>query len=170
MGLISIKLNNQLNDLVGKAFSINRMLDRGMSLLAVRWKMIKSSNILHPLVAHAYPGDKFADSISDYQALRDMETVYPQTPAGDREYESPIDFFKDFFAENIEFEDMIKDAIDTAIEDGDHNTKKFLDGLLSRLSPYTSLSKDLVDLVGICENDKFKLIMLDSEIDDYINI
>lgn len=170
MGLISERLNNQLNELIGKAFSINRMLDRGMSLLMVRWKMIESSRILHPAVAHAYPGDKFADSISDYQASRDMESIYPATPIGNREYEFPIDFFKDYLAENIEFEDMIKDAVDMAVEDGDHTTKVFLDGLLNRLVPYTALSQDLVDLVEMCDNDKFKLMMLDSDIDDYVNV
>ncbi len=170
MGLISEKLNNQLNELIGKCFAINRMLDRGMSLLMVRWKMIESSKILHELVAHAYPGDKFADSISDYQGLRDMETIYPRTPVGDRDYNSPLDFFKDYMNENIELEDMIKDSIELAMKDGDYSTKKFLDGLYSRLLPYTALSKDLVDLVSNCENDKFKLMMLDSDIDDYINV
>lgn len=170
MGLISEKLNNQLNELVGKAFAINRMLDRGMSLLTVRWKMIEASRVLHPKVAHAYPSDKFADSISDYQASRSMESIYPATPIGNREYEAPIDFFKDYLAENIEFEDMIKDAIDMANEDGDYTTKKFLDGLLFRLVPYTALSQDLVDLVEMCDNDKFKLMMLDENIDDYVNV
>ena len=35
-GLIDKKLNNQINELIGKCFAINRMLDRGMSLLNVR--------------------------------------------------------------------------------------------------------------------------------------
>lgn len=170
MELISKELNSKLDELVGKAFAINRMLDRGMSLLKVRWKMIKSSDLLHQKVAHAYPGDKFADSISDYQASRSMETIYPETPIGNREYNSPIDFFIDYFQENIEFEDMIKDVIDMAEKEDDQTTKKFLNGLLVRLSEYTSLSQDLIDIVSMCDNDKFKLLMLDSEIDDYVNV
>lgn len=141
-----------------------------MSLLNVRWKMIKSASILHPKVAHAFPSDIFADSISDYQASRNMESIYPATPIGNREYEAPIDFFKDYLAECIEFEDMIKDATDTAIDDGDHTTKVFLDGLIGRLVPYTALAMDLVDLVEMCDNDKFKLLMLDSQIDNYIKV
>ena len=154
MELISKNLNDCLDRLIGKSFAINRMLDRGMSLLKVRWKMINSSNTLHPMLAHAYLGDKFADSISDYQAERGMESIYPATPIGNREYSSPLDFFNDYMSENIEFEDMIK----------------FLDGLLYRLAPYIAASNDLVDLVSACDNDKFKLLVLDSEIDDYINV
>ena len=100
MGLISDKTNNLLNQLIGKCFSINRMLDRGMSLLMVRWKMVKTSEILHPAIAHAYPGDKFADSISDYQGQRDNETIYPSTPVGNKEYNNPLEFFIDYHKEN----------------------------------------------------------------------
>ena len=170
MELISKNLNDCLDRLIGKSFAINRMLDRGMSLLKVRWKMINSSNHLHGMLAHAYLGDKFADSISDYQSERGMESIYPATPIGNREYSSPLDFFNDYMSENIEFEDMIKDAINIATQEEDYTTKKFLDGLLYRLAPYIAASNDLVDLVSACDNDKFKLLVLDSEIDDYINV
>ena len=170
MQLISQRMNEQLNMLIGKAFAINRMLDRGMSLLMVRWKMIKSSTILHEAAAHVYPSIVFADSISDYQGLRDAETIYPATPIGNREYSAPIDFFKDYRNENLEFEDMIKDAIEVAKEEDDETTKKFLKQLLFRLVPYTALSQDLVDLVDMCGNDRFKLLMLDTQIDDYIKV
>lgn len=168
MKLVSENLNNQLNELIGKCFAINRMLDRGMSLLTVRWGMIRTSEILHPKIAHAYPSDKFADSISAYQALRNMESTYPLTPVGDRDYKIPIEFFKDYFQENLEFEDMIKEAIITAKDDEDYQTKKFLNGLLNRLVPYTAFSQDLVGLIDSCENDNFKLMMLDSNIEKYI--
>ena len=168
MGMIPDILNYQLNNLIGKCFEINRMLDRGMSLLMVRWKMPNASKILHESVAHIYPSDVFADSISDYQGLRDAESIYPATPAGDRDYNSPVDFFRDFVAENREFEDMIKDGIELAERESDYTTKNFLNGLLNRLVPYTALSLQLVDMFEACENDKFKLMMLDAEMEDII--
>lgn len=170
MELISEKLNNQLNELVGKCFAINRMLDRGMSLLKVRWKLINTSNILHPKVAHAYPAEKFADGISDYQASRGNETIYPETPVGNKEYNNPMEFFIDYYKENIALENMIKDTIDEAIEEGDTTTKVFLDKILMNLLPFTALSQDLVDLVEKYGNDNFHLQMLDSVIEKYINI
>lgn len=169
MGLISESLNNQLNELVGKAFAINRMMDRGMSLLLVRWKLINTVKHLHAPVAHVFPGDLFADGISDYQSKRDMESIYPATPIGNREYSKPLDFFKDFLNECIEFEDMIKDAIDTSVKDEDITTKVFLDGILKNLVPFTALAQDLVDLFSMC-NTPFELHVLDSEIGKYINI
>lgn len=170
MGLISDKLNKELDEVRGQAFALNRMLDRGMSLLEVRWKLIKSAEILHPRVAHVYLGDDFADSISAYQAQRDNESIYVATPSGDREYESPLDFFKDYHKENLKFEDMIKDTIDNAIEEGDTATKIFLDGLLGRLIPYISLSQTLVDLATQFGNDSFRLQVMDSIIEKYINV
>lgn len=168
MGLISEKLNNELNQLIGQAFAINRMMDRGISLLAIRWKMPLSAEALHEPVAHLYPSSRFADSISDYQAQRDNESIYPMTPAGDRDYSFPIDFFKDYHRENLKFESMIKDTVDEAIDEGDTTTKVFLDGLLSRLTPMIALSQTLVDLATQYGNDAFHLQVMDSVIKGYV--
>lgn len=168
MGLISEKLNNSLNELVGKCFATNRMLDRGMSLLGVRWKLLRCSELLHPALAHAYLGDKFADSISGYQGKRDCETIYPATPIGNENYDSPLEFVKSYHSANLELEDSIKDVIDEAVESGDLTTKKFLDGLLETLADYTAMSQNLVDLFTQYGNDKFALQLLDSNIDKYI--
>lgn len=170
MGLISDKLNKELDEVRGQAFALNRMLDRGMSLLEVRWKLIKSAEILHPKVAHAYLGDDFADSISAYQAQRDNESIYTPTPAGDRDYENPLAFFEDYHRENLKFEDMIKDAVDNAIDEGDTTTKVFLDGLLGRLTPYIALSQTLVDLATQYGNEPFHLQIMDSVLKKYVNV
>ena len=170
MQLISENLNNQLNNLIGKSFSINRMLDRGMSLLGVRWKLINSAKNLHPKVSHAYPSSKFADGIQDYQASREAETIYPATPIGNREYQNPLEFFIDFYKENLEFENMIKDVIDMSIEEGDNNTKNYLDKLLDNLVPFTALSQTLIDLVTQYGNETFKLQLFDSVIEKYIEV
>lgn len=170
MGLIQDDLNNMLNDLITKCFAINRMLDRGMSILGVKFKMVKTAEILHPKIAHAYPSDKFADSISNYQASRNNLTVYGVTPAGDKDYIAPLDFIQDYYNENIELQDMISDTIDKAVDVGDYTTKKFLDGLLVRLADYTALSITLVDLFTDYGSDPYHLQRLDSVIEDYINV
>lgn len=170
MGLISEKLNSELDELIGKCFAINRMLDRGMSLLMVRWKMPNTSSLLHPVLAHSITGDKFADSISDFQGSRDMESIYPETPIGNKNYEYPLDLFYDYHNELLSFEDMIKDTIDDAVEEGDLVTKNFLDGLLSRLVPYTAISQTLIDLCKQYGNDSFHMQLLDANIDKYIKV
>ena len=167
MGLIDENLNSQLNELVGKCFNINRMLDRGMSLLSVRWKLVQTSKILHPKLAHAFLGDLFADSISGYQGSRNNETIYPATDIGNREYEKALDFVVDYYKECIEFQNMIYDVTDMAIEIGDHTTKIFLDGLTIRLAPFTEIGQNLIDLFSDYGNDTFKLQVLDGFIEKY---
>lgn len=169
MGLISEKLNNELNNLIGEAFAINRMMDRGISLLNVRWKLIQTATAIHKPVAHQYSGF-FADGISDYQGQRDNESIYPATPIGNKEYNSPLDFFKDYHSENLKFENMIKDVIDEAIEEGDSTTKVFLDGVLKDLTPYIALSQTLVDLATQYGNDPFHLQVMDSVLKEYVNV
>lgn len=169
MQLISNTINEQLNALIGQCFSMNRMLDRGMSLLKVRWKMPRTSDILHEEVAHAYPAEKFADGISDYQASRGNETIYPATPIGNKNYDTPLEFFKEYFQENIKLENMIKDVMDMAEEQGDYTTKVFLESLLNNLAPFTDLSQSLIDIFER-DNSGMYLQMIDSNIKKYVNL
>lgn len=169
MKKISDELNVSLNNLVGKCFAINRMLDRGMSLLKVRWKMPITSDILHPKVAHAFTGDLFADGISDYQASRDMETVYPATPMGDKDYDAPIDFFVDFLNECMDFQSMLYDAYEQADEDSDYTTKNFISKIIDNLSEFTDIAQLMIDLCESYGTDKLHMAMLDGVIDEYFD-
>lgn len=169
MGLISEQLNDKLNYLVGQSFALNRMLDRGMSLLSVRFKLINTANILHPKVAHIFPSSLFADGISDYQGSRDNETIYPETPIGNKEYEHPIDFFVDMLEEFISFEEKIQETVGNAFEEGDFTTKVFLESLLKNLVPFIALAQTMVDLFSTCKTP-FENMMLDAQIEKYINL
>lgn len=168
MGLIVESLNHTLDSLVGKCFYMNRILDRGVSLLNVKFKLPNTAEVLHYHGAHVYLGDKFADAIADYQALRDNETMYPATVAGDDVFDKPLSVFLKFHSENLSFENMVLDAIDQANDIGDFATKHFLEKILDNLTEMTGLSKLLVDIFTDCDNDRFKLLMADSVIKEYI--
>lgn len=170
MELISSVLNNKLNEITGKCFSINRFLDRGMSLIATKWKMPNAADLLHPKLAHAYLGDSFADAIAAYQRKRGNLSEYPATPEGREDYDSPIQLINRFYRENLELQDMLYDAIDEAIEEGDGTTKKFLDSVLETLSDYTDAAQALVDAFSSYGNEPFKLQMLDVNIDKYLKL
>lgn len=170
MGLIQNDLNDMLNDLVTKCFAINRTLDRGVNVLGIKFKMVQASDIIHHRIAHAYLGEEFADGIAAYQTSRNNLTIYGQTPIGDKDYIAPIDFIKDYYNENIELQDMISDAVDKAIEVGDHTTKVFLDGLLTTVAKYTAVAITLLDLFEDYGGDTFHLQVLDSVIEKYINV
>lgn len=170
MSLISEELNSLLNNLVGRCFRLNRLLDRGMSLLNVRWAMFKSSELLHPILAHAFLGDKFADSISDYQGSRNNETIYPATIIGDQDYDNYLDFFKEMLNEFMIFSNEIEDTISFAIQDEDNTTKVFLDNLLFRLVPYIEQMQDLVDLGTDYGTDNLGKRFFDENIEKYIKL
>ena len=170
MGLISAELSAKLDEIMGKCFAINRMLDRGMSLLAVRWKLSKTAEIMHPRIAHAYTGDLFGDFVSTYKNARDVESIYPATPVGDRDYDSPLDFFYDYHKENLELQEMIEDAVDEAAEEGDLTTKKAMNKMLENLIPFTELSQTLIDVFTKFNGDDFQRQMFDSVVEKYINV
>lgn len=168
MGLISEKLNNRLNDIIGKCFEVNRLCDRGQSVLSVTFKMPKTANVVHQKLAHPAIGDLFADSIGEYQESRDNTTIYPATPIGNTEYSKPIDFFYEYQHLILDLESLVKDVVDDAIEEGDTTTKVFLDGFLARLVPVVANSITFIDLFTQYGNDSFHLSVLDSVIEDYI--
>lgn len=168
MGLIAERLNNRLNEIIGKCFEVNRLCDRGQSILSVTFKMPKTAKVVHMKCAHPIIGSDFADSIGDYQESRDNTTVYPATPVGNTEYAKPIDFFYQYQHYLLELESLVKDVVDDAIEIGDTTTKVFLDGFLSRLIPVIANSITFIDLFTQYGNDSFHLSVLDSIIDDYI--
>lgn len=166
-GLIDARLNNKLNELVGECFAINRMLDRGMSLLNVRWKMVNTEKILHPKMAHAFTGDDFADGISGYQAKRSNETIYPATPTGNKEYNSPLDFFYDILGTLLKFQDTLYDTYEMSKEIGDYTTKKFVNKIIENLVDYVDMAQLLIDLMENFGNDKRGWALMDSNIDEY---
>ena len=168
MGLIVEGLNDSLNVLVGKCFHMNRLLDRSVSLLNVRFHLTNTAKVLHYKGAHVYLGEKFADAIADYQTLRNNETIYPETIEGNADFDKPISIFLQFHSENLAFENMILDVIDKANDLGDFTTKHFLEKLLDNLAEMTAMSQTLIDIFQDCDNDKFKLLMVDSEIEEYV--
>ncbi len=170
MELISKEINDRLNELIGKCFAMNRMLDRGMSLLAVRWKMVNTEAILHEKLAHAFLGADFADKIGAYQAKRSCETIYPATPIGDKEYDKPIDFFNDVLKEMLSFQDTLYDTYEATKEDGDYTTKKFVNSIINTMVDYVDIAQLLIDLSENYGSDNLGIALMDANIDKYISL
>ncbi len=148
-GLISNDLNNSLNSLVGECFLGNRILDRDMSLLSVKFVMNNTVKYLHTGFSHKYP--LLADKISDYQGSRNNLTVYPATPEDASDYDTPLDLFNRFYSYQVKFEDSIKEVIAQSEDEKDITTKEFLEQFLLELSKYTDqviLLCDKAELYG----------------------
>lgn len=170
MGLISEKLNNMLCEIIGECFAINRMLDRGMSLLDTKFAMKNTAALLHPGLAHVFLGSKFADGIGDYIGSRNNLVYYPATPIGDKDYIAPLEFVKDFYAHMINLQTMTYDAIDEAVEEGDYSTKVFLDGFLKNIVEYTDIAQTLIDVFNSYGFSSVNLQLLDANIDKHIHL
>lgn len=170
MGLISEKLNNMLCEIIGECFAINRMLDRGMSLLDTKFAMKNTAALLHPGLAHVFLGSKFADGIGDYIGGRNNLVYYPATPIGDKDYIAPLEFVKDFYTHMINLQTMTYDAIDEAVEEGDYSTKVFLDGFLKNIVEYTDIAQTLIDVFNSYGFSSVNLQLLDANIDKHIHL
>lgn len=170
MGLISEKLNNMLCEIIGECFAINRMLDRGMSLLDTKFAMKNTAALLHPGLAHVFLGSKFADGIGDYIGSRNNLVYYPATPIGDKDYVAPLEFVKDFYTHMINLQTMTYDAIDEAVEEGDYSTKVFLDGFLKNIVEYTDIAQTLIDVFNSYGFSSVNLQLLDANIDKHIHL
>lgn len=134
MGLIDKNLNDELDTLVGQAFLGNRILDRAMSILSVKFTMNNSVKFLHTGFAHLYP--LLADQISDYQGSRNNLTGYPDTPADFSDYNTPLEFFEKLLNYQITYEESVKEVIKTAVDLGDLTTEAFLKKYLLTLNKY----------------------------------
>ena len=170
MGLISEKLNNMLCEIIGECFAINRMLDRGMSLLDTKFAMKNTAALLHRGLAHVFLGSKFADGIGDYIGSRNNLVYYPATPIGDKDYIAPLEFVKDFYTHMINLQTMTYDAIDEAVEEGDYSTKVFLDGFLKNIVEYTDIAQTLIDVFNSYGFSSVNLQLLDANIDKHIHL
>jgi len=143
---ISKELNDMLSFLLGECFRLNRVADRGISLMEVRWKLLKSAPIIHLSIAHMLP--LLGDKISSFQSKKNCESIYPDTTGGSKEYSSPLEFFEFVLEEFNKFEDEISDVIDYAQSEKDHATVQFLKSFLAEFLDYTATMNNVVDVAN----------------------
>lgn len=168
MEMISERLNEGLNSIVGSLFALNRLFDRAMSVLAVKHKALNSVRILHPSLAHQFP--LIADSVTEMQQKRNMLSKYPATPEGNQMYETPIQFYEIALEEFHKLEDLVEDTLDVAILEKDHVVKAFLDGLLMQWASYVETMENIVDVCRNYGNDFKSQMQFDDEIEHCLTV
>lgn len=141
---ISKELAARLENLVKFCFYINRIADRGLSLCEVRWKLLNFERLYHVLVAHATP--LLADKITSYMSKRNVESNYPDTTGGMKDYSSPLEFFDFMLEEFNNFEDEICNTIDFAGVEKDCATQKMLQNFLDIWVEYVATMNNICDL------------------------
>jgi hypothetical protein len=163
--LMSEELNVEFSNMVGKFFTLNRICDRGVSVLSVTFAMNKSSEVIHKKICHLAPS--LADLISEFQDSRNCLTVYPATPIGDKMYGNPLEFFKDILNMMIEIEGDMDNVRGMAKELNDYASIVFLDSFMSKI---LSLTKQCLLLVDKSEFYGDDLMSFDHRIEDWIII
>ena len=161
--LITSVVNNKLNDIVTGFFEGNRICDRAMSVLDVKFVMNKSSSILHEKLAHLFP--KMADVVSDYQGSRNCLTVYGLTPLDDMDYATPQDFFDRILSYIIDMESLCYETYDMAMKESDITTASFIMKFMKPLSVVTNQCILLVDKGRAYNGDWMRF---DHDIDDFV--
>lgn len=151
MGLIKDNVNEQLDLIVKKLFEGNRVLDRIVNQLDLRFVMNKTSSILHPKLAHQYP--LLADKISEYQGDRNNETIYGETFRDATVYGSPLRIFEKIVGYQMELEKVINDGIELSMDESDYFTLSFLQSFALDVIPYTKQSLLLLDKARLYDDD-----------------
>lgn len=140
---ISLATIEMLNRLVQRMFLHNRILDRGLSVLNVEFVMHNFESIYHSGMAHKYP--LLADSISSILTDYNITTKYYDTPSDESGYTTPLDFFDKNLELHSSTYSLIKEAIDTSVENGDINVESELKNFMRTFNKYIAQSILLKD-------------------------
>lgn len=160
--LIPDGLNGKLDEIVTKCFLGNRIADRGMSILSVKFAMNKTEKHLHPELAHKFP--QLADVVSEFQGSRNNLTFYGATPEDKSDYSHPSEFFEKMLDYMYDLETLIAESADAAKEE-DFATYSFLVKFMPKISEVTAQCVLLADKMQMYKND---LMGFDHRIKDFI--
>ena len=160
--LIPEVLNNKLDNIVTKCFEGNRIADRGMSILNVKFVMNKTEAVLHRKLAHLFP--LLADEVSEFQASRNNLTFYGQTPSDGSDYEKPFDFFQKMLDYMMDLETLVSETMQYAREE-DAVTYAFLEDFLEEITLVTEQCLLLVDKAKAYGEN---IMLFDSNIEDWV--
>lgn len=163
--LIRDNVNSKLDELVTKLFLGNRICDRAMSVLDLKFAMNKTVEVLHPKLAHLFPA--LADVVSEYQGSRNALTVYGITPLDSSDYARPLDFFDRMIEFMVDVESLCHEICGISMEEDDSVTRVFIDSFILKLMPVTKQCLVLADKSEAYGND---LMSFDSRIEDWITI
>jgi hypothetical protein len=161
--LIPDGINDKLNDIVTLCFVGNRVCDRAMSVLDVKFAMNKSAGILHEKLAHLFP--KVADVVSTYQGSRNCLTVYGVTPMDNTDYSNPLEFFDKILEYMNDLESLCYESYHAAMDGDDITTASFIFKFTRMISRITNQCILLSDKATAYNGDWMKF---DHDIDDMI--
>ena len=119
--LISEATEKKVNLLIQAMFNHNRSWDRFIAVAQVDWAMDNFTKVFHDGLAHTYLG--LVDLLGDILLRYNIAPKYYETKRDTRTYSGMLDFFETNLNEHIETYELIKSAIQTAVDNGDFNVE-----------------------------------------------
>lgn len=149
--LVTQNTINAVTELIGECFTVNRKLDRIVSLLGAKFAYNQTSELCHQGLAHYFP--KLADELGSRCLERyNIPVVYEATPPGNQNYESVIDAIKDIQKIIVDFQSMMMGCAKIAFENNDIHVYSELLDLMEDVNEVTEQSILLVDKIGLYGN------------------
>lgn len=150
MSIISEATKSAVTELIAQCFVENRMLDRMVSVLGVKFVYNQTADHIHHGMAHLYP--VLADEIGEKCLERyNIPVIYGATPAGNQDYSSVKEIIYAVRDRAINFQNMLIGACKIAQDNNDYHV---LADLLDILEDYNEvveqalLLADKLDIFG----------------------
>lgn len=173
--LIDVDLNERLNRIIQRMFTLNRMYDAGGSVLGVKFVMTNFVNTYHEPLFHAFP--LLADLVSKVQENYNVVTTYYDTPTGKNDYNTPLEFFEEtlnylletqkYIYETQEFACVIAETDSTGTS---YVIAKCLNRLVKIIGVFVGQAISLRDKSKMYGQESLGIMLFDSEIDDWLMI
>lgn len=158
--LINERTIKEINLVSQQCFWLNRVVDRAVSVLGVKFGMPITSKILHQGLAHKYP--LLADSVNEILDMYNELVDYLDTPADTRDYEDIVELFQTILDENIKLYDMTRSAIFVSRETRDVNVETHLLDFLEDVNEYIAQTITLRDkAVSLKDNVEMYELLID---------
>ena len=146
--IVSKNTQNALIGMIGEAFTLNRKVDRMVSILGTEFACNQAADLIHHGIAHVFP--KWADVLGAVCLERyNIPVYYPATPDGGQNYNSVFDIIKDLEKVNLDFQSMMMGCVKIAFDNKDiHICANLLDLLkeVNKVVGQTILLSDKIDL------------------------
>ena len=158
--LINDRTIKEINLISQQCFWLNRVVDRAVSVLGVKFGMPITSKILHQGLAHKYP--LLADNVNEILDMYNELVDYLDTPADTRDYEDIVELFQTILDENIKLYDMTRNAIFVSRETRDVNVETHLLDFLEDVNEYIAQTITLRDkAVSLKDNVEMYELLID---------
>lgn len=158
--LINERTIKEINLVSQQCFWLNRVVDRAVSVLGVKFGMPITSKILHQGLAHKYP--LLADNVNEILDMYNELVDYLDTPADTRDYEDIVELFQIILDENIKLYDMTRSAIFVSRETRDVNVEAHLLDFLEDVNEYIAQTITLRDkAVSLKDNVEMYELLID---------